>query len=294
MTKKEYIKKQISRTNKKEYENYVITRIIHRLNDLDIKFVTQQFVRRPEGRALADLYFPQLNEFVEIDEGQHKGFTEKDKNRDADFISMIGVEPFRIDVESKTIEQINEVIDNYVCKLDSKIKTLKASKEFKAWDIERDFNPEYWIKRGKIRVKDDVAFRTMVSAASCFGKKFKVNSIWKGGVKHPLNPKKSMIWFPKLYINKKWFNEISSDENEIYEHYLKKDKNDSYSIKEHINECLKNSVKIRIVFARVKDNLGFTLYRFKGVFELNVKKTISENNGVYWRRISHEVKTYTY
>ena len=49
LMKKEYILAQLSRTNKKNYENYIITRIIHLLNDLDIKFVTQQYFKRPDG-----------------------------------------------------------------------------------------------------------------------------------------------------------------------------------------------------------------------------------------------------
>ena len=46
MTKKEYIKRQIARTNKKDYENYVVTRIIHKIDDLGVKFTTQQYVKR--------------------------------------------------------------------------------------------------------------------------------------------------------------------------------------------------------------------------------------------------------
>lgn len=44
MNKKEYIIRQIAKTNKKNYENYVVTRIFHLINRLDIKFVTQQYV----------------------------------------------------------------------------------------------------------------------------------------------------------------------------------------------------------------------------------------------------------
>lgn len=58
MTKLEYIVKQISKTNKKNYENHVVARIWHGLNCLDIKFTTQQYVKRPEGYALADMFFP--------------------------------------------------------------------------------------------------------------------------------------------------------------------------------------------------------------------------------------------
>ena len=65
MTKREYIIRQIAKTNKKKYENYVVTRIFHRLNRDDVKFMTQQFVNRPEGHALTDMYFPQWEEMID-------------------------------------------------------------------------------------------------------------------------------------------------------------------------------------------------------------------------------------
>jgi len=71
MDKKEYIIRQLGRTKNKRYESYVVTRIVHLLNDFSIKFVTQQYVSRPEGRALTDLFFPQFGIHIEVDEGQH-------------------------------------------------------------------------------------------------------------------------------------------------------------------------------------------------------------------------------
>ena len=68
-TKLDYITKQLRRTHNKKYENYVVTGIWHRLNDPTLKFVTQQYVMRPDGRALTDMYFPQLQVHIEVDEG---------------------------------------------------------------------------------------------------------------------------------------------------------------------------------------------------------------------------------
>ena len=68
MDKKEFLLRQIAKTNKKNYENYVVTRVIHQLDDLSIKVVTQQYVTRRSGRALTDLYFPQIGVHVEVDE----------------------------------------------------------------------------------------------------------------------------------------------------------------------------------------------------------------------------------
>ena len=68
MTELKYIIKQISKTNKKNYENFVVTRIWHGLNCLDVKFVTQQYFKRPDGYALTDMFFPQFDLHIEIDE----------------------------------------------------------------------------------------------------------------------------------------------------------------------------------------------------------------------------------
>ena len=60
--KLEYLVKTFSRANKKDYENYNLTGIWHRLNILDIKPVIQQYVKLIDGTyALIDLYFPQIN-----------------------------------------------------------------------------------------------------------------------------------------------------------------------------------------------------------------------------------------
>ena len=45
----------------------------------------------------------------------------------------------------------------------------------------------------------------------------------------------------------------------------------------------------RIVFPRSIDNLGFVLYRFKGVFETDIKKSSIEG-GVIHRRIDTRIK----
>ena len=68
-----YIKSQLEKTNKKNDENYVITRIWNKLDNEDVKFVTQQYVIRQDGKyALTDIFFPQINLHVEIDEGYHQ------------------------------------------------------------------------------------------------------------------------------------------------------------------------------------------------------------------------------
>lgn len=93
---------------------------------MTVKFITQQYVKRPNGRALADLYFPQINYFVEIDEAHHLSKIELDKVRDAYFEDATGVIPTRIDVASKSIEEINHQIDDVILEIKSLITKEKT------------------------------------------------------------------------------------------------------------------------------------------------------------------------
>lgn len=281
MNKLDFIARQFSRAEKKRYEHYVVTRIWHLLDDLTIKFVTQQYVSRPEGRALTDIFFPQLQIHIEIDEGHHKNQIESDKLREADIINATGHEVIRVDV-TKDIEEINNQITLIIQRLKKKKSNIAY---FKSWDIDAELNPKTFIEQGYIDLNDDCAFKTMVDAANCFGSDYKPMSIWKGGVRHPKENGKE-IWFPKLYRNGKWNNSISSDEGEIKE---------LCEIPEivipHIDSVLKKGIYKRIVFARVKSPLGDTMYRFKGEYELDKEKT-NYTEGLLWRRISVRVKTY--
>jgi very-short-patch-repair endonuclease len=286
MDKKEYIKRQISRTNKKDYENYVITRIIHGINDLNVKFITQQYVKRPNGRALADLYFPQINYFIEIDEGHHLSQMEGDKVRDADFEDATGVKPIRIDVATKSIEEINQQIDVVIIEIKSLITEKKQKSQWMDWDLEAEMNPDTWIKKKKIHVNDKVAFKRIVDGCKCMGLNYV--GYQRAGANHPFE-KNTLIWFPKLYPNGIWENSFDEVNGIIIEKNIESIEKQNA----HINSCLNDNRQRRIVFARVKGMLGDVQYRFRGVFELDREKTNKEI-GLMWVRVSKEAKTYNY
>lgn len=281
MDKLEYIAKQFSKARKKKYEHYVVTRIWHLLNDLSVKFVTQQYVSRSGTWALTDMFFPQLQIHIEVDEKHHENQIEKDAIREKDIINATGHKILRIDV-SKDIETINTKIKNVVNDLKEKKTQIE---DFKVWDIEAEQNPETYIQKGKIELKDDCAFRTMTDAASCFGKKFTPKSIWRGGVGHPKEPQ-TIVWFPKLYKNDEWNNTISNNEEEIREIC-----EDPEKAKQHIDEVIASNIYKRIVFPRVKGPLGDVMYRFKGKYQLDSKNS-DYKKGLLWKRISKVVATY--
>ena len=81
MDKLTYLAKTLSRTNRKDYENFVINAIWNRLGRDDIQPVSQQYVRNhADARRFIDLYFPQLNIGIECDEGHHQRQAKADGN----------------------------------------------------------------------------------------------------------------------------------------------------------------------------------------------------------------------
>jgi len=282
MDKKEFIIRQLGRTKNKRYEAYVVTRIIHLLDDFSIKFITQQYISRPEGRALTDLFFPQLKMHVEVDEGQHLKIDniDKDKIREADIVNATGHEILRIDV-TKSFDDINSNINEVV----EKIRTRRDRDTITPWDIDAEFNPQTYIDRGYIDILDDVAFKTIKDACNCFGHTY--SGYQRAGASHP-NPE-IMLWFPKLFPNGLWDNQIYDDEETIIERNEDNEKAKTHIIS-HINNMEKHKHQ-RIVFAKVIGNLGDILYRFKGLYKLDLNES-SESEGLVWKRTATRVKTY--
>ena len=237
-----------------------MTRVWHLLDDLSIKFVTQQYVVRPEGRALTDMFFPQFQLHLEIDEGHHKKQINWDKLREVDIIDATGHDIVRIDV-TKPIEEVNQAVNELVRRLQ---ESKSKKPDFRAWDLEAEQNPKTWIDKGYVDLADDVTFRTITVAASCFGKCYK--GLQRGAVKHP-KESATLIWFPKLYRNDDWNNRISDDEDTIWENSESPKVN-----KEQIDRNLRSRVFRRIVFARVKGPLGDVMYRFKGEYQLDLRQ----------------------
>lgn len=282
MDKKEYIIRQLGRTKNKKYETYVVTRIIHLLNDFTIKFVTQQYVTRPEGRALTDLYFPQFGLHIEVDEAHHFHDVniEADKLRVADIVNATGHEIIRFDA-AKSFEEINDQVNMII----EKIKEIKLNSSFTPWDIDSEFDSRTYIQQGYIDVADRVAFTTIKDACNCFGHNY--TGYQRAGASHPDSD--TMLWFPKLYPNGEWDNKISSDEATIIERNKNDDKAKIHAVS-HLENKEKHKHK-RIIFARVKGNLGDILYRFRGLYELDTKNS-NVKVGLIWHRVATRVDTY--
>lgn len=286
--KKDYLVKTLSRTKRKDYENYVINRIYSRLNDLDIKPMTQKYVKRKiEGKygySLIDLYFPQFNIGIECDEPHHILQEEQDKLRTEDIIAELGnYEEQRIKVYNNSIIDINNDIDIVVKHIqDIKEKQIKNG-TFKMWQI---LTPqEYFADKDKITIYDDIEFSTINEASNLiFGTDYKGQQQAWFQIK-TITDKQIMAWFPQLAIEKDnimvassngWNNTINDSKDTIFEYNeFNKNTNNDFDKRE------------RVTFMKMKDKItNKSSYKFLGVF-----LPISKINGkVTYKRIDTEFK----
>lgn len=281
MSKENYVLRSLSKISSKRWEHYVINRIYHRLNDPDIEFICQQCIRKGDNYYLADLYFPQFDLYLEIDEAHHNHDQAliNDARRRFDIAEATGLTEIRISTEGSSLEKIDTSIEEFIERL--RQRKLEA-KNFSPWDYEHRYRPELHIARGFITIGPHSAFRYQRDALRCFG--YTKGHFQQGAWNLPPEvveqielSGKCMVWFPRLYEQKRWQNSLSDDGRIITE--INKNSDEAYS----------ERWDIRIVMARSRNALNQTLYRFVGVFE--VIPEFSSGNEHRFRRVAETVKT---
>ncbi|HEL1974080.1 TPA: hypothetical protein TYI96_002044 [Streptococcus suis] len=264
-----YYAKLFSKLHYKKYEFYVVSRIIHLLNDSEIQFTTQQVVRKSDGkRYLIDLYFPQFRLAVEVDEEYHKSQIENDQLREREVVAYANVDFKRIDCSNESsLETVHEDIDNLV----NHIRELKNTKQdFVPYSYAEEFSVEKWKKLGTISVDDNAKFKTHVDVLKLFGKDLDQHQRGTS----PLN-NAIQVWFPKLYDNGDWKNSLSEDGTKIFQSRVAR-----------VDSKMKvSAIKDSIVFAHQKDVLGNIYYTFKGVYRC-IKHT---EDTIEYERISSKI-----
>ncbi|GIO22244.1 AbaSI family restriction endonuclease [Oceanobacillus sp. J11TS1] len=271
MNKRDYLVKTFSRTKRKDYENYILTAIWHKLDNMDIKPVSQQYVKRQNGtHALMDLYFPQLHIGIEVDEAYHQDNQKEDKLRMDDIISAVNEESisdfqcFRIDA-TKSLEKINDRINETVSAIiDKSSKTILKWKTYEE-ELNQLRQQEY------LTIYDDISFMDIKDIANTvFGKNAKRYQRSYFRVKD-----KTWLWCPKLSITENggtrsvaggWLNLLAEDWS-----YIDESHQDGGIVKERSENYMGEveSGRERAVFAKYKDNLGFNRYRFVGIFRIS-------------------------
>lgn len=219
--KLEYMERLFAKIGKKKTESYVISRIWHQLDDNRVKFVVQQYIRRTQDKyALADLYLPQLNIFIEINEPFHKNNVEVDKIRNEEILSVTHSKPIVIDCDND-IQEIHRQVTDVVKLIKQRISELGDS--FKPWDDASTLTVEYHRNKGYLKVDDNECLRTTEEVAEVFGTKAKHRGFLRASGAAVPNKKHEIVWWPNTE-HRLWHNELSEDGMFIYEYPKAEDK----------------------------------------------------------------------
>lgn len=290
MSKDDYILRALSKISHKRWEHYIINRIFHRLNDPDLEFVCQQCIRK-EGRSgkiyLADLLFPQLKLYLEIDEAHHDSDEAKmaDGIRRLDIMEATGFIEKRIPAHNTTLDKINHLVDEFIVLVRDIKAQYEAQGMFRSWDYDTRYTAQKHINTGFIEAGPYAAFRYHKDALQCFGYGDKGHH-QSGSWRVPETVVKAigldgdvMVWFPRLYKAGEWDNSLSIDGDLITEKSLNPTRN------------YRETWRYRIVMAHSRDELNRTLYRFLGVFTQD-EQLSSESVNVF-KRVDTRIKVYT-
>jgi len=144
--KYEYHVEQIKRTfhvmgskkyRLKKHENFVITSFIHDKALADLKPFTQFYVPgKNKEYFLIDLYYPQINLAIEIDEEHHSNLISADKRREELINQNIDCQFERINIEKDDVQKRIQEIKGLLI---AKKKECIAKGDFEEWTP-----PNYW------------------------------------------------------------------------------------------------------------------------------------------------------
>ena len=267
-SKDSYLLANFSKIRHKKWELYVITRILHLIDDDNLEYVCQQLVKKPgsDEYFLTDLCFPSLELYVEINEGQH--FSEKaiakDKHRQREIFDATKWQQLDVDVydpQKKKYRSLNHVkkdVDSIIKFIKNRKKDLEREGKIISWDYKSKYDPQTYITKGFINVKENVGFLYIKDALELFG--YKKGHLQKGS--WHIKGTNETVWFPKLYDNistdgVEWVNTL---ENNFQTIKMRRKINGEFT------EC-PDLLERAIVFAHYKNLLGKVVYKFMGIFE---------------------------
>lgn len=258
--KDEYILRSLSKIKHKKWELFIISRIIHLLDEPNLEFVCQQLIRKQDNKHyFTDLCFPALELYYEIDEEYHtsKIQEENDQIRKLEIIDATKFEERRIQANNLDLEVVMQNVDKEIYFIKDRKKEYELKRIDTAWNYDVKFDPETYCGKGYIDVEDNVCFHNHRDAMRCFGYTggHYQRAIWQ----IPEDDRK--IWFPKLYENNDWNNSLVCDGKKIIEQ--KTNGEDIYDPKH----------KKRIVFAHNRNILGQIVYKFLGEFKFSEEKS---------------------
>ncbi|MDR2979369.1 MAG: hypothetical protein LBV02_02840 [Bacteroidales bacterium] len=225
--------------------------------------VTQQYVKRPNGYALLDLYFPQIKFGIEVNENYHGNIIEQDKMRMEDIFASIPeihletIKEDTYDTVRKSIDHISNLIKNEV----DKYGPFEWKNDWKEQEYTEKLSQAR--KKGKLHVSDSIGFKRIQITNDIFHMNFTEGYLQRGKSFFK-KTNTEYIWIPHLTPQKDWENKITDDWETITEKYKgSKEK----PFRENSSEFDKTIN--RYTFARYRDALGVISYRFIGVFKFS-------------------------
>lgn len=282
----DYMERLFYKMKFKKTESYVIHRIWDKLDDTRIRFEIQQPIKLPNGKTvLADLYLPQLGIFIEVNEPYHESQQQKlaDEYRNKAIIDITKDKLFVIQCgisdragEWKTLKEIHQQIDEIVSTIKKKIA---ETPDLKPWNTSECLTVEYHKKKGVFNLNDSL--RTIDDICAVFDTMPKHRGYLRMGATPVPGHKNLDIWYPIKENNKGWKNEREDHDDTIIEYHEDEDKR-----KKHVAAVIKDNHQ-RITFFRSEDALGIVLYRFLGVYQLDISKS-EELGKCVWKRINKE------
>ena len=305
-----YLIKTLSRTKRKDYENYVVNAIWNRISK-KVRPVSQQYVSNPHDERrhyFIDLYFPLINLGVECDELHHIAnyvddierenvieFTIKHElskvmlNDNYDVCRVKIYKEMETNDGEKTYrmlsyEELESQIDDAVKKINYRLEEITDE------EIEHDWNilwpAEYFKDKTKIKTSENIIFKTQKEINSIL---FNTDyALQKGGYRLPtfegnLQFDNHIVWYPQLVIRKpngeklartEWYNQLIG--SAVIEEYH------ATRVDEHSPD------EKKIVFAKDKDYLGNDGYKFVGIFALDGSRRENEHVTWVYKKISDE------
>ena len=285
MQKLSILSRSLSKIKHKRYELYVLSRILHLLNDPGIKFNFQQYARRVEDKfALIDLYLPQFNIAIEVDEVYHKTQLTADEIRQREIENNIEPQAvIRIDC-SKGIVDVNNQISDCVNKIKAAKEIAEQEGLYEAWDGLSGY--EHYRQKGVLSLKDNQELSSPTEICNIFGI---LNAPQRGSTVWYRDKDESYrIWWPRenyeddyKNISGDWYNRMTGDK--IVEYCLKPGNGNGHDPRqEHLKKVISEN-RPRIVFYARRNMLNERLYRYVGVFEIDKEESLNESKCI-WKR----------
>jgi len=297
---KEYIINRLSQSATKKDENFVVNAIWNRIDNLNLKIITQQYIycKSIQKYYIIDLYFPQIDFGVEVHEKYHDSDYMKviDDVRFDHIISALKVE--NINYAKRIVKTYNNNMEDIINQINEIVKEILKIVELTPnlrW-LSFDEELELIKKKGEISILDAITFNNINHVKN---KLFNYSTGSGKGIlkswyyfKHNKN---LLMWFPSkcsdsreetLKKMKGFANILTHDSNEIHEVNI--NSNLKWFLR-HENDKTK-----RVVFMKYKNSFGESGYRFFGVFRAMGFIDIDINNKkVKARRFIKELNEFT-